>query len=165
MKDNYSEENEIKFLTESIESSLCDYSDTYALVTGSIAVIGGNANTKVAFKNCTLFKECSTEINGTRINEPKFINITMPMHNLIEYSDNYSDTSGCLMGFSKDEINIDANLCTGNSSSFKHKLSIISNTEPGRTKNGVKIAVPLKYLSIFKKSLQIPLNDCKGELS
>ena len=62
-----------------IESSLCDYSDAYILVTGNIAVTGGNANTKVAFKNCALFKECSTEINGTCFDEPKFINNIIPM--------------------------------------------------------------------------------------
>ena len=80
-KGNYSQESLIKFLTESIESSLCDYSDSYILVTENIAVTGGNENTKVAFKACALFKECSTEINGTRVDERKFINITMPMNN------------------------------------------------------------------------------------
>ena len=80
-KSNYSQENLIKFLTESIESSLCDYSDSYILVTENIAVAGGNENTKVVFKACALFKECSTEINGTRVDEWKFINITMPMNN------------------------------------------------------------------------------------
>ena len=158
-KGNHSQENVIKFLTESIESSLCDYSHAYILVTGNIAVTGGNANTKVAFKNCAPFKECSTEINGTRVDEPKFINTTMPMYNLTEYSDNYSDTSGSLFGFKRD-----ANVCTANSSSFKYKSSIIGNTEAGRTKNGVKIAVPLKYLSNFWRSLEIPLINCKVEL-
>ena len=159
-KGNHSQENVIKFLTESIESSLCDYSHAYILVTGNIAVTGGNANTKVAFKNCAPFKECSTEINGTRVDEPKFINTTMPMYNLTEYSDNYSDTSGSLFGFKRD-----ASVCTANSSSFKYKSSIIGNTEAGRTKNGVKIAVPLKYLSNFWRSLEIPLINCKVELS
>ena len=41
-KGNYSHENPIKFLTKSIESSLCDYSDAYVLVTGNIAVVGAN---------------------------------------------------------------------------------------------------------------------------
>ena len=70
------------------------------------------------------------------------------MYNLIEYSDNYSDTSGSLWNFKRDEINTDANVCTADSSSFKYKSSIIGNTEADGTKNGVKIAVPLKY---FKK--------------
>ena len=53
----YSHEDEIKFLTSSLESSLCDYSDSYILVTGIINVAGGDANTKVAFKNCAPFNE------------------------------------------------------------------------------------------------------------
>ena len=80
-------------MTKPIESNLCDYSDAYILVTGNIAATGGNANTKVAFKNCAPFKKCSTEIDVTLADEVDFINITMPMHNLIEYSGNYSDTS------------------------------------------------------------------------
>ena len=93
-KGNYSHENPIKFLTSSLESSLCDYSDAYVLVTGNIAVVGANNNIKVAFKNCTPFRKCRTEINETFIDEVEHINIAMPMYNLIEYSDNYSDTSG-----------------------------------------------------------------------
>ena len=92
----YSHENEIKFLTSSLESSLCDYSDAYILVTGNINVTGGDNNTKVVFKNCAPFEKCSTEIDGTLVDEANFINITMPMYNLIEYSDNYSVTSASL---------------------------------------------------------------------
>ena len=95
------------------------------------------------------FKECSAEISGARVDEPKFINIIMPMNNLIEYSDNYADTSDNLWGFKRDEINTNANVCTENSSSFKYKSSIIGNTEVDGTKNGVKIVAPLKYLSNF----------------
>ena len=62
------------------------------LVTGNINVTGGDNNTKVAFKKCAPFEKCSTEIDGTLVDEADFINITMPMYNLIEYSDNYSDT-------------------------------------------------------------------------
>ena len=76
-KGNYSHHDPIKFLTKSIESSLCDYSDAYVLVTGNIAVTGGNANTKVAFKNCAPFNKCRTEINDTFVGEADFINIAM----------------------------------------------------------------------------------------
>ena len=62
-KGNYSDKNEIKFLISSLESNLCDYSDAYILVTGNINVTGGDANTKVAFKNCAPFRKCRTEIN------------------------------------------------------------------------------------------------------
>ena len=64
-KGNYSHENPIKFLTSSLESSICDYSDAYILVTGSIIVTGGNENTNVAFKNCAPFKDFRTKTNDT----------------------------------------------------------------------------------------------------
>ena len=101
-KGNYLPDNEIKFLTSSLESNLCDYSDAYILVTGNINVTGGDANTKVAFKNCAPFKDCRTKINDTFVDYAEHINITMPMYNLIEYSDNYSDTSGSLWNFKRD---------------------------------------------------------------
>ena len=90
----------------------------------------------------------------------------MPMYNLIEYSDNYSDTSGNLWDFKRDEIVNNANLTNDDKApSFKYKASIIGNTENNGTKNGVKIAVPLKYLSNFWRSLEMPLINCKVELS
>ena len=75
----YSHENSIKFLTSSLESSLCYYSDVYVLVTGIITVTGGNANTKVALKTCASLKECRTETNETFVDETEHINIAMPM--------------------------------------------------------------------------------------
>ena len=59
---NYSKDEELKFLTRSIESSLCDYADAYILVTGNIAATPNNASTKVVFKNCAPFEKCRTEI-------------------------------------------------------------------------------------------------------
>ena len=103
----YSHHDPIKFLTKSIESSLCDYSDAYILVTGDIAVKRKNAAdtadialgaiTQVAFKNYALFEKYSTEICDSLVDEANLINISMPMYNLIKYSDNYSDTSGSLL--------------------------------------------------------------------
>ena len=95
----YSHENPIKFLTSSLESSLCDYSDEYDLVTGNITVTGAGNITKVAFKNCSPFRKCRTEINEIFIDKAEHINIKMPMYNLIKCSDNYSDTSGSLWQF------------------------------------------------------------------
>ena len=89
----------------------------------------------------------------------------MPMYNLIEYSDNYSDTSGSLWQFKRDEIEGDVDLTVNaqhipnNSSSFKYKSSFITN------RNGVKIAVPLKYLSNFWRSLEMSLINCRVKLS
>ena len=68
-KGNYSHENPIKFLTSSLESSLCDYSDAYVLVTGNIAIVGADDNTKVAFKNFVPFRKYRAKINGTFIDE------------------------------------------------------------------------------------------------
>ena len=85
---NYSQNDEIKFLTRSIESSICDYSDAHILVTGNITATPNNAVTQLVFKNCTPFEKCRTEINEIFVDETDFINITMPMYNLLEYSDN-----------------------------------------------------------------------------
>ena len=88
------------------------------------------------------------------------------MYNLIEYSDNYSDTLGSLWDFKRDEIDNNANVTNDdNAPSFKYKANLIGNTENNGTKNGVKIAVPLKYLSNFWRSLEMPLINCKVELS
>ena len=90
----------------------------------------------------------------------------MPMYKLIEYNDNYSDTSGSLWNFKRDEIINNADVTNDdNAPSFKYKASIIGNTENNGTKNGVKIAVPLKYLSNFWRLLEMPLINCKIELS
>ena len=164
-KGNCSHKNPIKFFTSSIESSLCDYSDAFVLVAGNINVVRADDNTKVAFKNCTPFRKSTREINETFIDEAEHINIAMPMYNLIEYSDNYSDTSGSLWQFKRDEIEgnvdltVDANHIPNVSSSYKYKSSLITN------RNDVKIAVPLKYLSNFWRSLEMLLINCKVELS
>ena len=89
----YGEGNEndssIKFETKVIKSSLCHYSHAYILVTGDIKATGGNANTKVAFKNCAPFTRCVTRVNDKHIDTAENLDIIMPMYTLIEYSDNY----------------------------------------------------------------------------
>ena len=119
-KGNYSHENPVKFLTNSLESSLCKYSDAHISVTGNITVTRTiaaaatgsdpqrkqvlHAATQVVFKNCGLFENCRTEINDAFVDYAGFIKITMPLYKLIEYSDNYSDTSGSFWDFKRDEI-------------------------------------------------------------
>ena len=72
----------------------------------------------------------------------------MPMYNLIAYSDNYSDTSESLWDFKENEIVDNADVANNdNAPSFKYKASRIGNTENDGTEIGVKIALPLKYLS------------------
>ena len=93
----------------------------------------------------------------------------MPMYNLIEYSDNYSNTSGNLWAFKRDEQNmsngVPVNVTTANSS-FKYKSGFFK--PPTADDNGVvkdvKKTVSLKYLSNFWRSLEIPLINCKINL-
>ena len=82
-KGNYSQDYPIKFWKKSLKSSLCDYSDTYILVTGNITATPNNAVTQVVFKNCAPFKNCRTEIKDLFIDNADFINITIPMYNLL----------------------------------------------------------------------------------
>ena len=79
-----------------------------------------------------------------------FTNTAMSMYNLIEYSDNYSDSPGSLWGFKRDDVlnNVDATN-DDNAPLFKYKASLITNTEADETKREIKIAVPLKYMSNF----------------
>ena len=95
---------------------------------------------------CTIWKY------DTFVDCANFINITMPMYNLIEYSDNYSDTSGSLWIFKRDEIIGNINVTNNNSLSLKYKSNLIGDTDAdgaNRKKENAKIAVPLKYLSNF----------------
>ena len=87
-----------------LESSLCDYSDAYILVKGTITITGAGDNAAarqaderdkgVVFKSCAPFTNCISEINNTQVDNAKDIDIVMPMCNLKEYSDNYAKTSG-----------------------------------------------------------------------
>ena len=83
------ETRNLKFETKVIKSNLCDYSDAYILVTGDITARGGDANVKVAFKDCAPFTKCVTHIKHENVDNADNLDILMPMYNLIEYSDNY----------------------------------------------------------------------------
>ena len=93
----------IKFETKGIKPNLCDYSDTYILVTGDVKVADVAADTNVAFKNCAPFTRCVTHINDGHVETAKNLNIIMPIYNLLEYSDNYNGSSGSLCQFKRDE--------------------------------------------------------------
>ena len=106
----YNVNSQSKFKTTVFKSSLFDYSDAYILVQETITVnntavapaVANNTNKKVIFKNCAPFTICISEINSTQVDNAKDIDIVMPMYNLIEYSDNYSKTSGSLWQYCKD---------------------------------------------------------------
>ena len=107
---DYGEGNEngttVKFETQVIKSNLCGYSDAHILVTGHITATRGNANTRVAFKNCASFTKCMIDINDEHVDNADHLDIIMPMYNLIECSDNYSDTSGTFLQFKRDKQNM-----------------------------------------------------------
>ena len=106
----YSPNKQITFKAAMPRSSLCDYSDAYILIKGYISVNNtagaaaapNNANKKVIFKNCAPFTNCISKINNIQIDNAEYIDIVMPMYNLIEYSDNYSKTSESLWQYCKD---------------------------------------------------------------
>ena len=124
-KGKYKQGNFIKFETETIKSSLCDYSDAFILVTGNTTVNAAN-DTDVAFKNSAPFSTCKTVINDVFVDEANHIYIVMPMYSFIEYSDNYSDTSGSLWQFKRDEVPANnADLAINNSQSFKYKTALV----------------------------------------
>ena len=101
------------------------------------------------------------------VDEANHIYMAMPMYNLIEYSNNYSDTSGSLWQFKRDEIPANnADLTIDNCESFKYKAALLGKTSDvvNNTNSSVKeakIVVPLKYLSNFWRSLEMPLKNCK----
>ena len=94
-----------------LRSYLCDYSDACIVVKERISVTGTNdanrRNKKLTFKNNSPFRSCMKKINNTFVDSAEDIDIVMPMYNLLEYSDNYSMTSGSLWNYYRDEINDD----------------------------------------------------------
>ena len=152
----YNVNSQIKFKTAMLKSSLCDYSDAYILLKGTISVNNiaaqgaavNNTNKKVIFKNCAPFTNCISEINNMLIDNVKDIDIVMPMYNLIEYSHNYAKTTGSLWQYCKDIparngnnqiIVFDVNNVTD---SFNFKVKITGQTGNDGTKD-VEIMVPL----------------------
>ena len=146
-----------------LTSNLCDYADSYIIVKDAITITraGDSAAARqaderykgVTFKNCAPFTKCISRINNTEIDNAHDIDIVMPMYNLIEYSDNYSKTLGSLFQYSKDFPN--DNLAR--SESFKHKVKITEKIPADGNTKDVEIIVPLKYLSNFWRTLEMPL--------
>ena len=170
----YGEENEndstIKFETKVIKPFLCNYSDAYILVTEDITVTDIAVDTNVAFKNCAPFARCVIHINDKHIETAENLNILIPIYNLLEYSDNYSDTSGILYQFRRDEPSVNKagdllNLALDNSSSFIYKASLLEKATDddgdNRSLKNSKIVVLLRCLSNFLRSLEMPLMNCK----
>ena len=192
LSNTYNENKSIRFKTAMLRSNLCDYSDTYILVKGTITItapgVNNNANNirdkrnrPVILKNNAPFVSCITRINGELIEDADDLDIVMSMYNLLEYSKNYRKTIGSLYNYYRDELSDDAddnnfdNIKVVNSNTFKYKNKIIGNTYNvdagaqgyGVNKNvtqEVELAIPLKYIGSFWRALNIPLISCEVSL-
>ena len=160
----------IKCDTRVLKSNLCDYAEAYILIDGTIRAAAADPNTRLALKNCAPFTKCNLEINDEHVDTAENSDITMPMYNLIQYSDNYQDSSATLYQYKRDEPPEDgavADLTANNSSYFKYKVSLLGNPVfPNNiARINMKVVVPLKYLSNFFKSLEMSLINCKIKLN
>ena len=192
LSNTYNENKSIRFKTPMLSSNLCDYSDAYILVKGTITVtapgVNNNAdsirdkrNRPLILKNNAPFVSCITRINGELIEDADDLEIVMSMYNLSEYSKNYRKTIGSLYNYYRDELSDDAdnnnfdNINVVNSNTFKYKNKITGNTYNVNAgvqgydvnKNGtqeVELAIPLKYLDNFLRALNIPLISCEVSL-
>ena len=172
----YSPNKQIRFKTSMLRSSLCDYSDAYILVKGNITVnntaadgaAANNTNKKVIFKNCAPFTNCISKINNTQIDNAEYINIVLPMYNLIEYSDNYSKTFGSLWQYYKEipAVNNAGDIIDFNGSnatdSFNFKTKITGKAN-NNDRIDVEIMVPLKYLINFWRTPEMCLINFEVE--
>ena len=189
----YNENKSIRFKTPMLRSNLCDYSDAYIVVKGTITVTAPGANNDannirdkrnrpLILKNNVPFVSCITRINGELIGDADDLDIVIiPMYNLLEYSKNYRKTIGSLYNYYRDELNDGAdnnnfdNIKVVNSNTFKYKNKITSNTynvDAGVdgydvNKNGkqeIELAIPLRYLDNFWRTLNIPSISCEVSL-
>ena len=144
------------------------------MVDGTIRATNALNATRLALKNCASFTKCNLEINDENVDTAENLDIVMHMYNLIEYSDNYQDSPAPLYQYKRDKPPEDdavADLTANNSNSFKYKIKLLGNIRQlaadaapvGRL--NVKIVVPLKYLSNFFRSLEMPLINCKIKLN
>ena len=161
LRGTYNTNSQIKFKTSKLRWSLCDYSNAYILVSWTITIAGAGIddvvrqlderNKEVIFKNCVSFTNCISEINSNQIDNAKYLDVVMPMHNLIEYNDCYSKTSGSLWRYYRDDPNDNIT----RAQPLKYKTKITGKTLAAGNTNDVKIAVPLKYLSNLENSWNV----------
>ena len=190
LSNTYDENKSIRFKTPMLRSDLCDCSDAYILVNGTITVTanaGANnvrdkKDRKLILKNNAAFVSCITRINNELIDDADDLDIVMPMYNLLEYSKNYRKTMGSLYNYYREltNDNIRANSVFNNirevhSNTFKYKNKIIGNTydvDAGAdgydvNTNGtqtIELAIPFKYLGNFWRALNMPLISCEVSL-
>ena len=164
------EENEppIKIDTEVVKPFLRDYASAFILAIGNITVRNGDANTKVAFKNCHPFTKSEIHLNDEHVESADNLDLIMNMYKLTKYSDNFSDSTASLCQYKRQEQNYNngniVDLATNDSTSFKYKSDLLGNAtaEGGNAvwKNA-QIIVPLKYILSFFRSLELSLINTK----
>ena len=174
LRRGYSPNKQIGFKTTMLRFNLCDYSDAYIFGKGSITVNNtagagadaNNTNKKVIFKNCAPFTNCISKINNTQIDNAEYIDIVMPMYNLIEYSDNYSKTSGSLWQYCTEvpAVNNNGNIVDFNGAnvtdSFNFKTKITGQTnDDGRIDAEIMV-----LLSSFWRTLEMSFSNFEVEL-
>ena len=149
-----------------LKSSLCDYSDAYIHVKGTITVVGAGATVEASnterndkqaiFKSWTSFTDCISKINNTQVDNVEDLDVVIPMYNLIKYSDNYSKTSRSLYQFWRDEPKDPIT----DSESFKFKSRFLNDTNNAGTIT-LEMAVSLKYLCDFFRTFEMLLIKVK----
>ena len=153
---------------------MCDYAEAYILVDGTVRAVAANgagaAAVRLALKNCAPFTKLNLGVNDEHVDAAENLDMVIPIHNLIEYSDNYQDSSATLYQYKRDEppeAAANADLAANNSSSFKYKVNLLGTPVPTNliVKRNLRIVVPLKYLSNFFRSLEMPLINCKIKLN
>ena len=176
--DTYNENKSIRFKTPMLRSNLCDYSNAYILVKGTITVTVPGANNgannmrdkrnrPLILKTNARFVSCMRRINGELIEDANDLDIVIPMYNLLEYSKNYRKTIGSLYNYYRDELSDDAD-----DNNFDNIKVVTYNVDAGVNgydvnKNGkqeIELAIPLKYLGNFWRALNIPLVSCEVSL-
>ena len=170
----YNASKPIRFKTSVLRSDLCDYSDAYVWVKGKITITNANNNVnfdrRLTLKNNASFISCISKINGELVENAEDLDIVIPMCNLLEYSKNYEKISGSLFNCYRDEPKDHdeddgdnaINISIRGSKSFDYKTEITGSLDAGELeKEDVEIAIPLKCLGNFWRSLDIPLINCE----
>ena len=125
---DYNVNKKLRIKTPMLRSNLCDFSEAYIVVKGTITVTepdNAKRNKSVAFKNNEPFINCISKINGVQVDNAEDLDVVMPMYNLLQYSKNYRKTTGSLYNYYRDEP---SNPLPSNSESFIYKTSITGNT-------------------------------------
>ena len=185
-ENRYKPSKQIRFETLMLRSDLCDFKDAYIVVKGTITLTKTDGrgfidirNKFLAFKNNAPLINCTAKINNILIDNAEDLDVVIPMYNLLGYSVNYRKTTGSFWNYYGDEPNdFSANNYNANtienSESFKYKCNITGKTSNADQENGentdqnntktrknLEIVVPLKHLSNFWRTLDMPLINCE----